>query len=161
MINAIYGFILNLKCSQIQCFQCVVACSILIDILPIFFRVIKLCSTTSVPTIPWRCQKQVCLHSLSSNYKVSAEDADRLGFALTDVLWTLSSFKVDTQSSLTPANDHGDWLWTAIPRKSVQSPSRSLYVTNTDYLWKKSNNPRLQKGGDKEPSNPETSTEVH
>lgn len=41
-INAIYRFILNIKCSQFQCFQCVLACSILVDILPGFFGVVKL-----------------------------------------------------------------------------------------------------------------------
>lgn len=41
-INAIYHFILNQKRSQFQCFHCVLACSILVDILPGFFGVVMI-----------------------------------------------------------------------------------------------------------------------
>lgn len=40
-ISTIYGFMLNLKWSQVQCLLCALARSVLADILPGFFRVIK------------------------------------------------------------------------------------------------------------------------
>lgn len=46
-IKAIYCFIPNLKCSQVQCFQCVIARSILADSLPGFFGVVMIYNVCS------------------------------------------------------------------------------------------------------------------
>lgn len=136
------------------------ACSILVDILPVFFRVIQLCSTTSVPTIPWRCQKQVCLHSLSSNHKVSAEDADRrvcTNRCAVNKQQLQGGYTVLSYTSQRPWRPTMDY---DSQEKCAKPIMISLYDKHR-LLMKKIKIQDFRKGENKEPSNPETSTEVH
>lgn len=92
----------------------------------------------------------IFLHSLSSHFKGLAGDADRLGFALTDVLWTAAVSRwtcspvfYDSQG---PWTDYGHWL-SGGPCKTMHHHRDQLNSKHV-LLIDKNKKPRLRKGED-------------
>lgn len=121
----------------------VCACST-VNILPGFFSgvvmILNVCPNNISEYL------RIFLHSFSSCFKGLAGDADRLGFALTDVLWTAAVWRWARSPDFRQPRAL-DWLWTLTPRRTMQKSTIMICSTaNMCWLLTKTKPQDLEKG---------------